>query len=57
MDVNTRYIQVRGKIEIDKEYKSGDDIHVVVCITSIEDKDNQDGTFDRIFKCRLLDTE
>ena len=57
MEINTRYIQVRGKVEVGEEYKLGDDLKIIVSITDIQDSDNQDGTIDRTYKARMLDID
>ena len=55
MEVDKKFLQVRGKLEIDKKYKLGDDINTIVTVTDIQNKDNQDGTIDQIYKARLLE--
>lgn len=57
MKVNNKYIQIRGKVETDTTYSLGDELNVVVCVTDIQDKDNFDGTVDRIYKARLVLSE
>jgi len=55
--VNEKFIQVRGKIAINRELKYGDDIQVTVSVTDIQGKDNQDETIDLIYKAKLLEVE
>ena len=57
MEINTRYIQVRGKVEVGEEYNLGEDLKITVSITDIQDSDNQDGTIDRTYKARMLDID
>lgn len=52
--VGTKYIQVRGRLEAEKEYKMGDELMVTVSITDIQDSDNHDGTVDRIYKAKMF---
>ena len=53
MEVNEKFIQIRGKIATDKSYDYGADIPIIVTVTDIQNKDNQDGTIDQIYKCKL----
>lgn len=55
MEINRRFLQVRGKLEIDSDYDFGKDLQVLVTITDIQDKDNDDGTIDRFYKARLFE--
>lgn len=55
MEINSKFIQIRGKIETDKSYDYGADIPVVVTVTDIQNHDNDDGTFDQIYKCKLFE--
>ena len=57
MEINTRYIQVRGKVEVGEEYQLGEDLKITVSITDIQDSDNYDGTVDRTYKAKLLDID
>ena len=57
MEINTRYIQVRGKVEVGEEYKLGEDLKITVSITDIQDSDIFDGTIDRTYKAKMLDIE
>lgn len=57
MDINTRYIQIRGKIETDKSFDYGADIDVTVTVTDILNTDNQDGTKDITYKCKLFEVD
>ena len=54
---NERFLQIRGKVATDKDYNYGDDIPVTVCVTSIEHKNNEDGTEDIIYKAKLFGEE
>lgn len=53
IDINEKFIQIRGKIATDKKHALGDDIAVMVTVTSVEQKDNDDGTVDLIYKAKL----
>lgn len=55
MELDARYIQVRGKLEVDKELKHGDDVGVVVTVTSVEKVDNEDGTYSEVYKAKLFE--
>jgi hypothetical protein len=57
MEINAKFIQIRGKIETDKSYDYGADIPVIVTVTDIKNKDNQDGTIDQIYMCKLFEEE
>lgn len=57
MELGTKFIQVRGKVEVLGEYKHGDELMVTVCITDIQDTDNQDGTVDRTYKAKMIFAE
>lgn len=54
-DINTRYLQVRGKLEVAKAIPIGQDHRVLVTVTSVEEVDNQDGTYHQVFKAKLFD--
>ena len=53
-EIDTRYLQVRGKIESPGELEYGQDVTVVVTVTSIEEKTNEDGTVDLIYRAKLF---
>lgn len=55
MEINSRYLTVRGKLEIDQELSLGQDIQVTVTVTNIDDKDNDDSTIDRTYRSRLFE--
>lgn len=55
METNTKYIQIRGKLETDKTYTFGEDIRVLVTVTGIEEKDLDDGTKDVIYKAKMFE--
>lgn len=55
MEINEKFIQIRGKIATDKECKIGDDLQVIVTITAEERQDNNDGTFNLIYKAKLFE--
>lgn len=55
-EISSRFLQVRGKLEIENDYDFGDDLQVLVTITDIQDKDNNDETIDRIYKAKLFTT-
>lgn len=55
MEINERFISVRGKVATDSDYDFGKDIPVIVTVTDIQDIDNNDGTVNRIYKCRLFE--
>jgi hypothetical protein len=56
VELNERYLKLttRGELATDKELNLGDDLGVVVTVERIEQRDNQDGTYDLIYKCSLL---
>jgi len=54
MEINNRFIQVRGKIESPGELTMGDDLNVTVTVTSIERVNNDDGTIDEVYKAKLF---
>jgi len=54
MEINRKFIQIRGKLEVDKSYDYGQDINITVTVTDIQNTDNQDGTIDQIYKARLF---
>lgn len=56
-EVNKRFIQLYGKLEIGKDYELGQDLNPTVTITHSYDKDNQDGTVDRTYKARLFNND
>jgi archaellum component FlaG (FlaF/FlaG flagellin family) len=51
MNINTRYIKISGKDEIEKSPEMGDDMSVVVEgeVVKIDYKNNQDNTVDVIY--------
>lgn len=51
MNINTRYIKISGKDEIEKSPEMGEDMSVVVEgeVVKIDYKNNQDGTSDVIY--------
>jgi hypothetical protein len=57
MDINERFISVRGKVAVDKSFDYGQDIDVTVTVTDILNTDNQDGTKDITYKCKLFEAE
>jgi hypothetical protein len=54
-EINERIIAVRGKVNTDRAHYFGQDIPVVVTVTGIEKVDNQDGTVNEIYKCKLFE--
>lgn len=54
IEYNEKILQVRGKLSTDKDYQMGDDVDVTVCITSIEDFDDQNGKLTKIYKGKLF---
>jgi len=50
---DTRYIQLRGKVETQKDFEMGEQLAVRVIVTAIEEQDNNDGAKNIIYKCRL----
>jgi len=54
-ELNTRYIQVSGKMEIGEALDFEQDRKVLVTVTRIERKNNDDGTYDEIYKAKLFD--
>lgn len=59
LELNTRYLKLtgRGEIELDKPVELGTDLEVIVTVERVERKDNQDGTFDEIYKASLFAVE
>ena len=55
METNTKFIQIRGKLETEKDYKIGDDVNVIVTITATEIRDENDGNYTKIFKGRIFE--
>ena len=53
MNINRRHIQISGKCEIDQDLKNID-YQVSVTPKKIELVNNEDGTFDKVFKCKLV---
>jgi len=54
-EVNERIIQIRGRVNTDREHHLGQDIPVGVVVTSIERVDNDDGTVNEVYKCKLFE--
>lgn len=54
MEINQRFLHIRGKIQIDDDLNMQQDVPVIVTVTDIVLKDNNDGTCDRIFKAKLF---
>jgi len=54
MQINEKFIQVRGKVVTVSELEIGDDITVTVTIEKSELSDNNDGTFDLTYKAKLF---
>lgn len=44
MEISNKFIQVRGKLEAERELNLGEELEVTVCVTDIQDTDMQDGT-------------
>jgi len=55
-DVNSNILRIVGSAEIPEGLEFGNDYKILLdcSITSIRDKDNEDGTIDRTFAARLL---
>lgn len=56
-EINEKFIQVRGKVATSEDLKLGQDIEVTVTVEKSEDADNNDGTVDRTYKCKLFAPE
>ena len=57
MEVNEKFLQIRGKIAIDKELALGEDIKVIVTVTAVELKETDKEAKDIIYKARLFGEE
>ena len=57
MDINTKYLKVNGKIEVDRELNLQDDVQVTASVFAIEDQDNQDGTVNRVYKAKITNED
>jgi hypothetical protein len=57
MEVNEKYIQIRGKIAVEKSYDYGQDIPIVVTVVDIKNTDNMDGTINQTYCCKLFEAE
>jgi hypothetical protein len=53
-EINTHYLVVNGKLE-SQPLTMGQDLNVIVTVYSIEDRDLQNGTVDRIYKAKISD--
>ena len=56
-EINEKFLQIRGKVAIDIEHNLGDDIPVIVTVTSVELKDTDKEAKDIVYKARLFDTD
>lgn len=54
---NQQFISVRGKTGTITDLNMGDDVTVTVTVVEISDRDNNNGTVDRTFKCQLFAPE
>jgi hypothetical protein len=54
-EINEKFITIYGKLGTEDNRNLGEDIDVKVTVVSIQDIDNQDGTIDRVFKCKLFE--
>ena len=57
MEINERFLQIRGKIAVDKEYNLGDDIPVIVTVTAIVLQETDVEAKDIIYKAKLFGEE
>lgn len=61
MELNSKILKVSGKIELDPEklLENGQILNLTVQgqIVQVADGDNQDGTFDRTYKLKLMTGE
>jgi hypothetical protein len=57
MEVNEKYIQIRGKIAVEKSYDYGQDIPIVVTVVDIKNTDNMDGTINQTYCCKLFEVD
>lgn len=53
MQVSTSYVQIRGKLEVEKPYLLGDLVNVDLTVTGILYLDNDDGSQDCVYKAKL----
>lgn len=60
-EINEKIIKITGSGCIDKELELelGDDIDILIKgnVVKIEDSDNQDGTYDKIMKIKIITVE
>lgn len=54
MEINRRFVQLYGKIEVGKDYELGEDLRPTVTVVSKQIKDNDDGSVDVIYKAKLF---
>jgi hypothetical protein len=61
MELNSKILSLRGKVELPPDIKleNGQSIKIEACgeVVKVEEANNQDGTFDRIFKVKLSTAE
>ncbi len=58
MEINTRYLKISSKTEIEKSPEMGEDMRVVVEgeIVKIDHLNKQDGTIDIVYTLKARDT-
>ena len=57
--INENLISFSGKGHISKELNLGVDVNIKIQggVITVEDRDNQDGTFDRVYKIKVITSE
>ena len=55
MEINEKILRITGSVSLEKEIKFGKDIEITVrgALVKTELKDNNDGTFDKVYKVKM----
>lgn len=53
--IDQRILQIRGSLNVDHDYKMGDDVNVLVSIDKIQHDDSHAGKLNKIFKAKLFE--
>ena len=55
MEINEKILRITGSVSLEKEIKFGEDIEIIVrgALVKTELKDNNDGTFDKVYKVKM----
>lgn len=51
--VRDKYIQVRGKVLTLDDFTPGEEISITISVEDFKHKNNNDGTFDLIYECKV----